>query len=413
MKSNWREGNNVKLLINGDEFYPALFNEIEKAKTEVIIETFILNEDSVGRKLQTKLIDAANRGLRVEITVDDYGTWDLSSSFVKELTGAGVKLHIFDPLPKIWGVRLNIFRRLHRKIVVIDQSLAFIGGINFSADHKIDFGDKAKQDYAVRITGPVVSDIHQSVITLLMRTSSKTERRNYLKEIQSSYSPKASGKTTAQFVERDNWSHKTDIERQYLLALRLAKERVVIANAYFFPGYRLLREIRRAAQRGVKVTLILQGQPDMPWVSALSRLLYAYLLRAGVSIYEYCQRPLHGKVALIDKEWVTIGSSNLDPLSLSLNLESNLVVMDAEFNQLLYEHLHELSKSSCKPINMKIATRGYWWRTPAIFFSFHFLRLFPTIVGWIPAHAPVAKLIAPKKHFWQRKNACNTQNESA
>jgi len=387
MKPILREGNHTDLLINGEEFFPCLFNAINEAQTEVIIETFILAEDSVGKELQQTLIKAAKRGLRVEITVDDYGTWDLSHDFVKGMTSAGVKLHIFDPQPKLWGVRLNLFRRLHRKIVVIDQKLAFIGGINYSDDHNISFGKLAKQDYVVKITGPVVADIHRSATMLLMRTASKRARRDHMKRTEVDI-PAAIG-----YVERDNWRNKRSIERQYLLALRLAKKRVLIANAYFFPGYRLLRELRRAAQRGVKVTLILQGQPDMPWVTALSRLLYGYLIRAGVTIYEYCQRPLHGKVAVMDDEWVTVGSSNLDPLSLSLNLEANVVIQDRDLNEKLYRHLYDLSTEHCKPIDMEVAKKGYWWRTPAIFLSFHFLRHFPTLLGWLPAHAPIAKLI--------------------
>src|SRR5690606_13315893 len=128
----------------------------------------------------------------------------------------------------------------------------------------------------------------------------------------------------ALFTLRDNNHNKHNIERHYLRAIRSAKKRIVIANAYFFPGYTMLHALRNAARRGVKVILILQGQPDMPWVRLLSSLLYGYLVNGGVTIYEYCKRPLHGKVALVDDHWVTVGSSNLDPLSLALNLEANL-----------------------------------------------------------------------------------------
>ena len=162
----------------------------------------------------------------------------------------------------------------------------------------------------------------------------------------------------------------------------------MLANAYFFPGYRVLRALRNAARRGVRVTLILQGQPDMPWARMFSSLLYTYLLRSGVTIHEYCERPLHAKVALVDREWCTVGSSNLDPLSLGLNLEANLIIRDAKLNQELYEHLTELAGAQCKPITTDAASRGYWWRAPLIFASFHFLRRFPSIVGWLPAHSP-------------------------
>ena len=394
MKDNWRDGNDVKLLINGEEFYPRVFECIQNAKTEILLETFIVEEDEIGLKLQQELIAAAKRGVSIDITVDDYGTWDLSTEFTDALTAAGVRLHIFDPQPKLWGVRLNLFRRLHRKIVVIDRQLAFIGGINFCCDHLISSGPEGKQDYAVEVRGPVVADIHQTSMLLLLRASSRKERRNYIRNARAPEQP-AAGNMRVLMVDRDNSNHARDIERQYLLAARLAQKRLVIANAYFFPGYRLLREFRRAARRGVAVTLILQGQPDMPWVTALSRLLYKYLLRSGVKIYEYRKRPLHGKVALMDDKWVTVGSSNLDPLSLSLNLEANVVIEDQGFNQQLHDHLMQLVEHDCQQLNLEATQRGYWWRTPLIFLSFHFLRKFPTIMGWLPAHTHELKLVTP------------------
>jgi len=398
MKENWRDGNDVKLLINGEEFFPRVFECIRNAKQEILLETFIVYEDKVGNQLQQELIAAAQRGVSINITVDDYGTWDLSQEFTDALTAAGVRLHIFDPQPKIWGVRLNLFRRLHRKLIVIDQKIAFVGGINFSVDHLISSGEKAKQDYAVEVRGPVVADIHQTCMLLLLRASSRAERRNYTQNARATESPIA-GDVRVLMVERDNGRHSRDIERQYLLATRLAQKRLIIANAYFFPGYRLLRELRRAAQRNVEVILILQGQPDMAWVTALSRLLYNYLLRSGVKIYEYCQRPLHGKVALMDDKWATVGSSNLDPLSLALNLEANVIIENKDFNQQLYEHLNDLVENHCKKLDIKNAVRGLWWRAPIIFLSFHFLRKFPTIMGWLPAHTHELKLVTPSKDF--------------
>ncbi|MNZ43074.1 putative cardiolipin synthase YbhO [compost metagenome] len=160
----------------------------------------------------------------------------------------------------------------------------------------------------------------------------------------------------------------------------------MIANAYFFPGYRLLRELRKAARRGVHVRLILQGLPDMPLVRLCSELLYDTLVRDGVEIYEYCDRPLHGKVALADGRWATVGSSNLDPLSLSLNLEGNLLIDDPDFTERLDRHLQELSSTCCRRVTRKVARRGYWWRAPLVFLSFHFLRHFPAIAGQLPAH---------------------------
>ena len=204
------------------------------------------------------------------------------------------------------------------------------------------------------------------------------------------------GTAHAMFVTRDNQQHTNDIERHYRVALRAARSRVVIANAYFFPGYRFIREMRRAAKRGVDVRLILQGQPDMPIVRTAASLLYDHLLRAGVRIYEYCDRPLHGKVALVDDNWSTVGSSNLDPLSLSLNLEANVVIRDEAFNAHLHERLAHLMEHSCRQIEIPAPGRWDWLRLLRSYCAFHAMRWFPTWAGWLPRHQPVITLVKPQ-----------------
>jgi cardiolipin synthase len=404
--SAWRAGNRVQLLENGEGFFPRAFAAIEQAQQEILLETFIVFEDKVGQQLQHALIAAANRGVQIQMTVDGFGSSELSPTYIDALTRAGVQLHIFDPASKWAGMRLNVFRRLHRKILVIDAQRAFIGGINFSADHLADFGPLSKQDYAVEIEGPVVADIHQFTRNAFAMPAAPARwwqpakhRSNVAARANVNAKPKDSAK--ALFVTRDNQQHRTDIEQHYLQAIRQARTRIVIANAYFFPGYRLLRALRNAARRGVQVCLILQGQPDMPITQRLARMLYNYLLRDGVHIYEYNQRPLHGKVALIDYEWSTVGSSNLDPLSLSLNLEANLLIRDAAFNRNLKRHLDELVSLHCTRISLERMVRGYFWRAPLIFLCFHFLRNFPAIAGWLPAHQP--RLAVPSEGVLRRE----------
>ncbi|MCY1260605.1 putative cardiolipin synthase YbhO [compost metagenome] len=379
MRYDWRDGNHVELLINGEEFFPRVFSAIAAARHEVLLETFILYDDKVGRALQRVLVEAAQRGVRVVLTLDGYGSADLGPGFIDRLTAAGVQLNLFDPRPRLFGMRTNLFRRLHRKLLVIDGNRAFVGGINFSADHLADFGAMAKQDYSVFISGPVAADIRQACLELLDQHGAGS--RTALVGC-----PLPHGSSRVRLALRDNTEHRTEIEAHYLLAIRAARERLVIANAYFFPGYRLLRELRRAAQRGVEVRLILQGLPDMPLVRLCSKLLYDTLLRDGVQIFEYCDRPLHGKVALVDGRWSTVGSSNLDPLSLSLNLEGNLLIDDPAFARGLDRHLDELAASRCRRVTRKAARRGFWWRAPLVFLSFHFLRHFPAIAGQLPAH---------------------------
>lgn len=391
---HWRADNEAQLLINGEEFFPSVFAAIRGAREEVLIETFIFRDDKVGRELQQVLIDAAQRGVRVEMLVDGYGSDELQAPFIRAMTDAGVHLLAFDPQPRRFGVRTNLFRRLHRKHVIVDGEIGFIGGINYCADHLADYGPMAKQDYAMRVRGPIVTDLHAATLKLMDETSRLA--RTAKPWLSRGPAPDAdTAKARMLLSVRDNTQHTNDIEQHYLHAVAHARQRIIIANAYFFPGYRLLRELRNAARRGVAVTLILQGMPDIPLMRLCSRLLYNYLLRDGVVIREYIERPLHGKVALVDERWSTVGSSNLDPLSLSLNLEGNLIIDDRAFNARLHEHLHELSETKCKSIPLERVLRGYWWRAPIIFVCFHFLRHFPAIVGLLPAHSPKLKPMLP------------------
>jgi len=196
------------------------------------------------------------------------------------------------------------------------------------------------------------------------------------------------GTAAAMLVVRDNGDHQGDIERHYRIAIRAARKRVIIANAYFFPGYRFMRELRRAARRGVDVRLILQGEPDMAIVKTAATMLYQQLLGAGVRIYEYCERPLHGKVALMDDEWATVGSSNLDPLSLSLNLEANIIIRDRGFNQHLHGRLEHLMHHSCREVQREELGSLRGWQWVRGFLAYHFTRRYPAWASWLPRHVP-------------------------
>ena len=393
MKCSWQEGNRIQLLENGDNYYPALFAAIARAQRKVILETFIWFEDDVGWQLHAVLLKATRRGIRVEVLLDGYGSPDLSERFVNELSAAGVIFRYYDPRPRLFGMRTNLFRRMHRKIVVIDETTAFVGGINYSAEHMTDYGPEAKQDYAVQVEGPVVQDILQFELENL--PASEETRRWWLRRRHQPAINRSPGEAQALFVWRDNQEHRDDIERHYLKMLANARREVIIANAYFFPGYRLLHAMRNAARRGVRGKLIVQGEPDIPIVKVGARLLYRYLVNGGVQIFEYRRRPLHGKVALADDHWATVGSSNLDPLSLSLNLEANLIIHDRQFNQTLRDNLNGLIAEDCMQVDKSMLPKRSWWNVGTSVLAFHFLRHFPAWIGWLPAHTPHLARVRP------------------
>src|SRR5690606_19613082 len=249
---------------------------VAAARSEILLETFILFEDKVGRELHRHLVAAARRGVRVELTVDGYGSPGFSRDFVSELTGAGARLRVFDPHKPLLGMRMHMFRRLHRKLLVVDGRRAFVGGINFGADHLADFGPTSKQDYALEITGPIAATIRDF---MLAPSSGDGTGERCRTPAMAPVSP------ASRIVERDNRNRSRAIEQAYREAIRGAHSEVLLANAYFFPGYGFTRDLRQAARRGVRVVLLMQGQPDTP-LARIARRLYRPLAEDGVELHE-------------------------------------------------------------------------------------------------------------------------------
>ena len=311
-------------------------------------------------------------------------TPDQVDDFVAALTGAGVDFRYFDPRPRLFGYRTNALRRLHRKLVIVDRHHAFVGGINFSLEHLVRYGAKAKQDYAVEVQGPIVEHVRALALALLENRRLPRSRPWWRSRAGDPPAGDGGEGIATKLIWRDNDHHRDDIEIHYRWAIRKARHEIVIANAYFFPGYRLMRDLRRAARRGVRVLLILQGRSDQPVASWAARSLYAQLMRAGVQIYEYCRRPLHGKVAVVDGRWSTVGSSNLDPSSLSLNLEANLVFDDRELASDLRRRLQVLVDEHCERIDPGQPPPQPLWRRLAAYLAFHIIRRVPTWDRWLP-----------------------------
>ncbi len=387
MKENWHKGNSISLLENGDELFPRMIQIIDQAHHEILLETFIWFDDPVGQKIKQALIDAALRGVWVSVLVDGYGSHFLPRSFIEQLTEAGVRFYVHDPQATWFRVRLNIFKRMHRKLLVVDGRTAFVGGINLAHNQISDYGVNFKQDYAVELQGPVVEDIRRFLHTSAQEYA--TDKLEFVELPEVSRSGKNAGEVEIRFVTRDNKRHRTAIERQFLRKMRKAKSHITIANPYFFPGYRMLRELRRAARRGVKVRLLVQGKLGSPLAKRAARALYDFLVESGVEVYEYWERQLHGKIAAIDGDWSTVGSSNLDPLSLSLNLEANVVVLDPGFNQLVTQRILELmGEHRTRQINASWIHRRTLVKWFGSFLAFHFLRHFPRLADWLPPSEP-------------------------
>lgn len=324
------EGNAIALLENGLQYFPALEAEIDAACHEVFLETYIFSKDAIGRRIAAALVRAVARGVRVRVLVDGFGGREFVRELMPALVDDGVEVLIYRRELRMMSLRRHRLRRMHRKIALIDARVAFVGGINITDDFELAGPPHPRYDYAVRVEGPLLRPIAESVHRVWRLVSWANFRRR-LQETMRQPAAVSAGELRAAFLVRDNLRHRRDIEDAYLAAIARANHEVVIASAYFFPGRPFRQTLLEAAERGVRVTLILQGLADHPVQAYATRALYPHLLDHGVRLFEYHRSYLHAKVAVIDGRWATVGSSNIDPFSLLLAREANVVVEDEAF----------------------------------------------------------------------------------
>lgn len=350
-------GHEVTLLQGAHELFPTLVEAIDHSHHEVRLETYIFEPQSTAVQVVEALERAARRGVVVYLVMDGVGTDGLTPAWQLRLTQAGVRWHLFLPLGRLGLLIPSRWRRLHRKLCVVDGRIAFCGGINILDDWEdSNHGTLAapRFDFAVRVSGPLVRDVHALLTQFWWRLQAGSRMREAdwpeawrMLEASRQTSQSALGirqhtgqsGVKAALLLRDNLRHRAGIERAYRKAIATAREEIIIANAYFLPGRKLRQALLLAARRGVRVRLLLQGRYEYFMQYHASRPVYAALLKAGIEIYEYAPSFLHAKVAVIDGHWSTVGSSNLDPLSLLLAREANVVVDDARFARDLRQRL--------------------------------------------------------------------------
>ena len=324
-------GNRITLLKTGAEYFPALIAECDAAQREIHLETYILEADATGRSVAAALERAARRGVAVQVLVDGFGSSDLDPELVKEMRGAGVRFLVYRPKISPLTLKRSRLRRMHRKIAVMDARVAFVGGINVVDDvNEPGATEPPRFDYAVRFEGPLVARIHAAVKRLWILVCATQLRRRWV-EPGLATPAEFRGSQRAAFVIRDNIGHRREIEQAYVTAISQARREVLMSNAYFFPGRTFRRVLTDAAARGVRVILLLQGKSEYFLQHYASHALYGPLLDAGLEIYDYQKSFLHAKVAVVDGHWATVGSSNIDPFSLLLAREANVVIEDTGF----------------------------------------------------------------------------------
>jgi cardiolipin synthase len=327
-------GNHVQLLQGAGELFPALVEAMDAARLSIHLETYIFDPTGTGAEVAEALARAARRGVHTRLVVDGVGTSPLPPAWMERLAAAGVQMRVYSPLGPLGLLLPTRWRRLHRKLCVVDGHTLFCGGINVLDDyHDPNHGRLAapRFDFAVRAQGHLVMQARVAMERLWWRM----QRRPVPPYAAAPQPAGAAPGMHAALLLRDNLRNRARIERAYRRAIGSAKHEIVIANAYFLPGGKLRRALVLAARRGVRVQLLLQGRYEYFMQYHAARPVYGALLRAGVEIYEYEPSFLHAKVAVVDADgprpWATVGSSNLDPLSLLLAREANVAVEDAAF----------------------------------------------------------------------------------
>jgi cardiolipin synthase len=379
------QGNRLKLLRSGTEYFPALLAAIDSAQHEIYLETYIFADDVTGQRVAAALEAAARRGVVVHLMVDGFGAKDMSPALASELKGAGVRLVVFRRKISPWTLRRKRQRRMHRKLAVVDRRIGFVGGINIIDDVNTPGHIPPRYDYAIQVEGPLLRPMYDAAARLSRWVAWASLRESWPLRRHLPVDDAIKGDQAAALVVRDNVRHRSDIEDAYLSAIQSAHTEILIANAYFFPGIRFRRALAAAARRGVAVTLLLQGRVEYLLLHYASRALYGSLLQAGVEIYEYHRSFLHAKVAVIDGRWATVGSSNIDPFSLLLAREANIVVEDRKFATELRLSLHEAMEQGAIAVRSQWLRQPWWKRLP-IWVGYGLVRLLMGVFGYGGQH---------------------------
>ncbi len=359
MAAEFLPGNRLTLLRSGVEYFPELETAIREAQREIFLETYIYAGDATGRRITRALCEAASRGAAVHLLVDGFGARDMPEELARELRDSGARLLVFRPEVWRFPFRRDRLRRMHRKIAVADGRVAFVGGINIIDDMDTPRQVPPRYDYAVKIEGPLLAPVREAAVRLWNRIA--MARLKHAWRVSHPVPPHVTraGSQRAALVVRDNLRHRRDIEDAYLAAIGSAREEIIIASAYFFPGRRFRRALTGAAARRVRVVLLLQGRVEYVLLHYASHALYGPLLEAGVEIYEYHRSFMHAKVAVIDGHWATVGSSNIDPFSLMLAREANVLVEDRRFAARLRSQLRADIEHGAR-----VVAKTRWFKQP-------------------------------------------------
>jgi len=353
----WRPKCEITPLREGAETFPAMLEAIAAAKTSVLLEVYILAADATGDRFKAALLERARAGVKVRILYDAVGSFGLATSWSEELREAGVEIHVFNPIA-LWRRRFRWSHRDHRKILVVDDEVAFTGGLNIADDYApSEEGGKGWHDMHCRVRGPAVLDLSR----LFRRTWIASGGAVYPWPPRASDAPEGPGESYARVIENTKRRQRGAFRRTYLHVIKHARDSVMIENAYFLPERRVRRALARAVRRGVKVSVIVPGHSDVKMVEYASDYVLRRLAKRGVEILRWQGPMMHAKTAVVDGMWSTIGSYNFDAQSRFNNLEVTLEILDPKLGAEMVEEFNE-SRANCTLYDEAAWLRLPWYR---------------------------------------------------
>ena len=366
----------IELVHSGEDYFTRLERIILESKFEIHIQTYIFEYDSIGKKIIAALKEAARRNVKIFILLDGFGSFSFPKEMLNELTQNGINIRFFSPF--FSANSLYIGRRLHHKVIVSDSKIAIIGGINIADKYCGTEATKPWLDYAVQIHD---EKIGVSLTKLCMDIYFR-KRRISRKKIDSVVN--YNGEVAVNVLQNDWLKRKNEIYKAYIKSIGEAKKEIVIVGSYFLPGRKLVATLKKASQNNVKIKLILSGISDLPMARRASCHFYSKLQRYNIELYEWKSSILHGKAAVVDNNWTTIGSFNLNNLSSFASIEMNVGINSAEFSNNYLKHLDQIM-SQCQRITPESLELSYGLFSKFInWVSYWVTRTIEIIVTYLP-----------------------------
>jgi cardiolipin synthase A/B len=336
--------NKIKLVSGGRTYFDQILEMINRSEEIIQLQVYIFDEDETGREVVHALKNAVKRNVRVYLMADGYASQNLSKKFITELEDSGIHFRFFEPL---FRSRHTYFgRRLHHKILVADNRVALVGGINISNHYNDMPGQPGWLDFALYMEGEIAHELC-IICNKIWAGYLPLKRILPCREVRTGIHIRP-GEDCQLRVRRNDWVMKRNqVSRSYIEMFRHAQDHIIMMSGYFLPGRVIRKNMRKAAARGVKIKLVLAGISDVMVAKYAERYMYNWLFRNGIEVYEYKPRVLHGKVAVYDGQWATIGSYNVNIISAYASIELNIDVNNRDFACMLDQKLEKIIQEDC------------------------------------------------------------------